>query len=706
MHNYTIYLQWIVVFVEEELSISESSSEEEILEWLKTVVGLTLDDIYKFPAFRFLDGETLFSYEDTQVEAFKTDIEIPIGLSRKILLLRKRSAKLENILQNDIAKWDIKDVATFVRQSSVQSPEVEEICGLIQEKYIDGLVFIAYENPKELQSDLQKTGKFGIIYQRIIAKRDRIFRIDQFDNDTKTSSVLDKSSDLVDNTEEHKTNEQEKPLAIKDVSRVGKDDAISEEWASFLKLKLHLQPCDRNTNTHENFTWCKLNIIHAEWTNRNLLEREIIFFVLVHENDINNLDKFKRALWDRIRKDMTLWKEHFVASDKNRFKSSQKDDTLLLDKKPFSLSKSPVKLRYPMEKSLLEISNAENVFLIISKTILNQNTNEFVTYLQNPIGKNKNHLVYRFTFEAKHMYWLFDPEDFSYSFRLEKLSMNVCGDADVKLGYNKKQKQMDDETTEIETPSNNIVALKNDKIGIHPLCKNETIPVFDDENEKTSFPNIQIQRMFKTDGTDIQYSEGWRIATAEHDGSVSFQCFEFKFVPDSLIAKGCHSVVQYFNKEIIRYACGCLNARKNGTIMFGIGDSCGTTDGVSKYCHGEVVGIPIEGMQGDFRAEITMLLRTAIEQCFENHCFRTSSRCIGNPVFVQVISQQPSCQKCIVEVDIEPSSALCKDDCFKINRSKLITGKDIEKEFTIYVRKDVGTVKKRKLKKDCFKKMI
>jgi hypothetical protein len=48
----------------------------------------------------------------------------------------------------------------------------------------------------------------------------------------------------------------------------------------------------------------------------------------------------------------------------------------------------------------------------------------------------------RFTFKAKHMYWLFDPEDFSYSFRLEKLSMNVCGDADVKLGYNKEQNSL------------------------------------------------------------------------------------------------------------------------------------------------------------------------------------------------------------------------------------------------------------------------
>ena len=94
-------------FVEEKLSISKSSSEEEIMEWLKTVVGLTLDDIDKFPAFKFLDGETLFSYEDTQANKFQTDVEIPIGLSRKILLLRKRNAKLEDILRSEIAKWDI-----------------------------------------------------------------------------------------------------------------------------------------------------------------------------------------------------------------------------------------------------------------------------------------------------------------------------------------------------------------------------------------------------------------------------------------------------------------------------------------------------------------------------------------------------------------------------------------------------------------------
>jgi hypothetical protein len=49
-----------------------------------------------------------------------------------------------------------------------------------------------------------------------------------------------------------------------------------------------------------------------------------------------------------------------------------------------------------------------------------------------------------------------------------------------------------------------------------------------------------------------------------------------------------------------------------------------------------------------------------------------------------------------ISICFSPSSVLCKDDFFKINRSKLITGKDIENELTIYVREDVGTVKKKK----------
>jgi hypothetical protein len=62
---------------------------------------------------------------------------------------------------------------------------------------------------------------------------------------------------------------------------------------------------------------------------------------------------------------------------------------------------------------------------------------------------------------------------------------------------------------------------------------------------------------------EIQYNEGWIISTPEHDGSVSFQCFEFKHVPKGLIDKGSEKVLAFMNKETIRFACGCLNARKN-----------------------------------------------------------------------------------------------------------------------------------------------
>jgi hypothetical protein len=35
---------------------------------------------------------------------------------------------------------------------------------------------------------------------------------------------------------------------------------------------------------------------------------------------------------------------------------------------------------------------------------------------------------------------------------------------------------------------------------------------------------IQTQRNFKSGASEIQYNEGWRMSTPEHDGSVSLVC--------------------------------------------------------------------------------------------------------------------------------------------------------------------------------------
>jgi hypothetical protein len=56
------------------------------------------------------------------------------------------------------------------------------------------------------------------------------------------------------------------------------------------------------------------------------------------------------------------------------------------------------------------------------------------------------------------------------------------------------------------------------------------------------------------------------------------------------------------------------------------------------FVHGEVVGIDIGSIGGDFRDNFTESLRVAIKKCFECHVRQTASRCIGNPVFVKVIS--------------------------------------------------------------------
>ncbi|CAG2206591.1 unnamed protein product [Mytilus edulis] len=55
----------------------------------------------------------------------------------------------------------------------------------------------------------------------------------------------------------------------------------------------------------------------------------------------------------------------------------------------------------------------------------------------------------------------------------------------------------------------------------------------EDEKEKAnrSFSHdIQIPRRFKDESSEIQYTEGKRVSTAEHDGSVSYRCYQYKFV--------------------------------------------------------------------------------------------------------------------------------------------------------------------------------
>ncbi|XP_038575604.1 sterile alpha motif domain-containing protein 9-like [Micropterus salmoides] len=108
-----------------------------------------------------------------------------------------------------------------------------------------------------------------------------------------------------------------------------------------------------------------------------------------------------------------------------------------------------------------------------------------------------------------------------------------------------------------------------------------------------------------------------------------------------------------FTAEVIRFAAACMNSRTNGTIHFGIGDQ-------PHFTHGQVLGVV-----ADDREAYANELKSAIDGYFEHKHKQTAQMCIKPPRFVGVLNKNmTSSDKCVIEVDIVPDSAVCEENIF------------------------------------------
>lgn len=647
------------------------------------------------------------SYEKSTTSDLKSELTIPYGMAKKILLfLNQRSSNhLKNLFQIEMAKWTVTEVQDFIRKSvTVQSNDINEICRVIADEQIDGLVFLSYKDAKELQLEVPGSKELGVIYRRILLKRDEIL-----DNNRLLQSKPIQKEQVLQVTAKDKN-----PLAFQTPIK-NPAYLLPKEWDSYIRNVLQLDICETKSKNKT----CLLTIIHSDWKDRNVFEKKMLFFILTDcpDGQENCLDKKHGSfLWNKIRKHTHTWLDHFTEEDKTMFKiSRQREDSVFLNNKAITLSKGHVKMRYILESNVEALGQSDYVFLLINKNILLKDTDCYCTYLENP-GKKKAIELF-FTLKPSFKYWTYVPDDSSFDFVLECIPSELCG-----------QRPVDDKIPEALQSSGHSLA-ENSLFGSAVINRESSIEMTGDEiipeqtnidqqnaeqisvtkanqedekvqGTKSSSHNIQIPRRFKDESSEIQYTEGKRVSTAEHNGSVSYRCYEYKFVPENLISKGSDAVCLFINKETIKFACGCMNSRKNGTIMFGIGDS--TPDGKSKYKHGEIVGVPLNSVQGDIRRILTESLRTAILRCFESFVSQTADKCISNPVFVPVISRLPCSQAYVIEIDIEPSSVFCKEIYFKINRNNITNSSNIEKENTLYVREGVGTCSKTKQQEKLF----
>jgi hypothetical protein len=123
-------------------------------------------------------------------------------------------------------------------------------------------------------------------------------------------------------------------------------------------------------------------------------------------------------------------------------------------------------------------------------------------------------------------------------------------------------------------------------------------------------------------------------------------------------------------------------------MYFGVGDTCSVG---SQYKHGEIVGYPDE--DNEVKVACTDNLRSAIKSCFTPESNNSADKCIADPYFLRVETDLSGSNLplYVMELDIQPSSDVCRDLCFEVNMAKCLKLKRVKDKFILYARDSSST---------------
>ncbi|XP_077058259.1 sterile alpha motif domain-containing protein 9-like [Siphateles boraxobius] len=149
---------------------------------------------------------------------------------------------------------------------------------------------------------------------------------------------------------------------------------------------------------------------------------------------------------------------------------------------------------------------------------------------------------------------------------------------------------------------------------------------------------------FNTSDPAKQYTEN-SILDVTETGPIDLiqPCHEFKGFTNTTE----ENRMKKYKYEVIRFAAACMNSRTNGTIHFGVADKP----------HGQILGISVPKTD-----EFDVQQKHAIEKHFLKGHLKIAKSCIKPPRFVEVRNAEMTpAGKCVIEVDIEPSSIVCEE---------------------------------------------
>ncbi|XP_070178374.1 sterile alpha motif domain-containing protein 9-like [Littorina saxatilis] len=623
----------------------------------------------------------------TEFESLMEDIDLNYGLARKIIFLRDNRPCQSKMLQ-----WNMDEVISFVRRTLNKS---DLDLPLFEQKGIDGVVFLSFTDAGELKRDL---GLSGLHARRVFEERNEFLK-----NETNGMLSLEQTSFAVDmvagdikvSALAKEVSQTKTPwLYVHDSHQTYKKKVLTEVLTGrpgdlkkiFLQDTLHLQhlsvPKDLKDKSFKNVS---LKILQIAEQNPSVLDQNFGFCIACG-SDLTK-DSF-RLLWNSIKTHVHLWLELVPVHLKGQLKIE--NDKVIHNGNVVAFSKIPTPSQVNIgdvdRKGIKLCSSDCTWILLVDRHILTENVPGYVCN----VGTHKNVLKYMFGFDKARKYYVFDVASSTCTFESAQLKNTQAGLLERCFLQLK-----DGAAASAETPQ----TCNTDKKNEH--SKQDNMPKESNPNEvlasaapKSARPRKRLTlvppRKFKQDPKTCKYLKGQLDIHETADGfilpSTELKHYEREDTP----------LKEKFLLKSLKFICGCMNSRRNGTIYFGVPEG-DTQDQEFEYA--EIVGVSLEEHE---RNEYYECFHRFLEKCFLKKS-KVVKECVYGPYFVRIKTQQTESERFVIEVDVEPAADTCVENYFEFDPGHI--NKNLKEEKGVYLRGiEGGTVQTKILPSDATEK--
>ncbi|XP_067664097.1 sterile alpha motif domain-containing protein 9-like isoform X2 [Haliotis asinina] len=628
--------------------LSNSATEEEVQGWLLSCVKvpehLIQDEV------KYVNGHMLNEYKDPN--EIKEELGLPIGLCRKILYLNENedAEKLWGLSREQLESFTPDHICDFARDSFQADRNLDKITEAIKREHIDGFVIMLYVNHGMLANDLNIKKVFG---RRLLLHVKKKLK----DSITPTSATNEVSNTQLESHHVPSLDfNQSTILSAPDTANMpfteqpnhapnGSPSTFSPTVESITFLQKHLGLDVKENTSEDNPNECQLFAIHSSWEQSNELAQMFLFWILCKEGEFED-SSMKTKLWGLIVQNTSTWLQTLPIALQSNFKKGKDEYRYQFrGRKSVRLGKAGAKMiRY--ENIRLEQTHSYKYHILI---LTGSTTKERDRVYR--IYDGNYHLKTSIKEITNKMFCIDDSLTCIKSLNFDSPPSKGGGhhDKDLDLTYYGEMKEKYGTSTDVsKTP-----AAANTKLqgGV----------------------SFQRPRPFNQDSLCTIYFKDYVMDVPECGSGMITPSLEFKYFRSSLDTGNNNSPIEKFLTETLRFACGCLNRRRNGTIYFGIADEK-PVDGITRR-HGQIVGFPIMEVDIDSKINYEDELNDAKSKCFDSPEANSAAKeCIKSPVFVKVAPSLDQVPLFVMEVDIEPFSSFCEGIKFKLDLSK-ISGK-------------------------------